>query len=364
MKPTLFVASSSESNRLALGVQANLQHIADATTWDQGVFSPGTITLDVLSEKALVFDFGVFVFSADDLVQFRKQEYTAVRDNVLFEFGLFISRLGRRRVFMLVPDKSPTPLHLPTDLAGLSAATYDSARLEREPNVRAVLGPACLAIETAIVSEWREPSDLTGDLVLLLRYLCRDAGNWIPPDLYARGIAIFNGAPEQADQHVGRGWRRAVRYQLLCLYLEGLAERNDVTSVLYRISNKGKRVLELLRTQPGYATIFQAELYPLTGVEWGRGLRAIEPPKPQLSGDDYRLLFAVYAHPGTFISSYESAIEEPARSSLLERAQRLERMGFLSVIVDSNELDITSKGRDVVGSIKSIADQVYRSNQK
>jgi len=209
MKPTMFVASSKESKRLALGVQANLQHVADVTTWDQGVFSPGTMTLDVLSEKASDSDFGAFVFSADDLVRLREQEFTAVRDNVLFEFGLFISRLGRKRVFMLLPDKSPSPLHLPTDLAGLAGATYDAARLEREPNVQAVLGPACLAIEMAITNEWGEPTDLTGDLVLLLRYLYRDTGNWIPPDLYARGIAVFNGAPEQADQQIGRGWRRA-----------------------------------------------------------------------------------------------------------------------------------------------------------
>jgi hypothetical protein len=198
------------------------------------------MTLDVLSEKATDFDFGAVVFSADDLVRLREQEFTAVRDNVLVEFGLFISRLGRKRVFMLLPDKSPSPLHLPTDLAGLAGATYDAVRLEREPNVQAVLGPACFAIKMAIINEWGEPTDLTEDLVLLLRYLYRDAGSWIPPDLYARGIAVFNGAPEQADQQIGRGWRRAVRYQMLCLYLEGLAEQNDVTSVMYRISNRGK----------------------------------------------------------------------------------------------------------------------------
>ena len=364
MKPALFVASSRESKRLALAVQANLQHVADVTVWDQGVFSPGTMTLDVLSEKASDSDFGAFVFSADDLVRLREQQFMAVRDNVLFEFGLFISRLGRKRVFMVFPDKSLSPLHLPTDLAGLAGATYDAARLEREPNVQAVLGPACFAIETAILHEWGEPTNLTGDLVLLLRYLYRDTGKWVLPGFYVRGMAVFNGAPEDADQQIGRGWNRAVNYQLLCLYLEGLAERNDVTSVMYRISNRGRRILESLEDKPAWASIFQAELYPLTGVEWGRGSGSKESEKPQLSGNDYRLLFAVYEKRGTLISNYENAIDEPARSTLLERAQRLEKMGLIHVLLESNELDITSKGRDIVGSIKSVADQVYRREQR
>jgi hypothetical protein len=179
----------------------------------------------VLTQKATESDFGVFVFSPDDLVRLREQEFTAVRDNVLFEFGLFSSKLGRKRVFMLLPDNSSSPLHLPTDLAGLAGATYDAARLDREPSVQAVLGPACLAIETAIRNEWGEPAGLTGDLVQLLRYLDRDDGTWMPPDSYARDLAVFNGAPEQVDQYTEKGWKRAVRYQMRCLYLEGLGRK-------------------------------------------------------------------------------------------------------------------------------------------
>jgi hypothetical protein len=360
MKPTLFVASSTEGLRLARGLQAGLRHVADGTVWDQGVFSPGTITLDVLIEMVAASDFGVFVFSPDDLLRLRDQESAAVRDNVLFEFGLFISKLGRKRVFMLLPENSS--LHLPTDLAGLAGATYDPASLNFNANVQAVLGPACFAIENAIRKEWTEPAGLTGDLVLLLRYLNRDDGTWITPEYYVKDMAVFNGAPEQADHQTTRGWMRSVRYQMLCLDLQGLVEVNQATSIMYRISNKGRKILELLAAKPAYARIFQHQLGPLKLPDWGQTAVGPGTPRQQLSGNDYRLLFAVYDRPGTYISAYESAIEQPASTPLLERAKRLEELGFIHVL-PSNELDITAKGRDLVGPIKAVADQVYGRRQ-
>ena len=92
------------------------------TVWDQEVFSSRTITIDELGDIVDDSDFGVFVFLSDDLVRLRNQEHLAVRDNVLFEFGLFFSKLERKRVAMVVPEKLTSPLHLPTDLAGLTGA--------------------------------------------------------------------------------------------------------------------------------------------------------------------------------------------------------------------------------------------------
>lgn len=53
------------------------------------------------------------------------------RDNTLFEMGLFWGRLGRRRVFCIIPadipnggDKGPQSFHLPSDLDGLTLLRY------------------------------------------------------------------------------------------------------------------------------------------------------------------------------------------------------------------------------------------------
>jgi Predicted nucleotide-binding protein containing TIR-like domain len=358
MRPTLFIASSSESDRLALGVQSGLQKVADATTWKQGPFAPGSITLDALIEKATEYDFGVFVFSADDLVRLRGQDQAATRDNVVFEFGLFIAKLGRQRVFMLLPTGTDSPLHLPTDLGGLTGVTYDAERAANAQSIEAALGPACLKIEIAIRQEWSKPSDLTGDMVLLLRYLYRDNGAWMLPDTYARDFAVHNGVPERVDKYTGQGWRRAVRYQMLLLSEKGLAEKSEITSIIYRISAKGRRTLEFLKTDPSYASQFQNEVPPLNSSEWGRTEGPPDVRKLKLGGNDYRLLFAVYDRPGKFLSVYEPAIDQPAEVTVLERARRLEKLGLLEIILEK-ELDITTAGRDLVGAIKTIADQVY-----
>jgi Predicted nucleotide-binding protein containing TIR-like domain len=357
MKPTLFVASSTESLPLAYGIQTNLQHDADVTVWNQGVITLGSMTLDALIENAAEYDFGVFIFSNDDLMRFRQKDFAIVRDNVLFEFGAFIAKLGRKRVFMLFPQHSDIPLHLPSDLAGLTGSTYDLVRIENGDNIQAVLGPACQSIRDAIAREWKEPADFTRDLVLLLRCLDRD-NTPVPPEQYAKDIALLSGAPEEADEHLGRAWRRAARYQMLLLHREGLVETSGSTKILYKITKKGRRILGLLKGKGDHRVIFERVLQPFTFEvgNWGMGKVV---PKPQLSGNDYRLLFAVYEMPGSSMAVYESAIKAPATSSLPERAKRLEVMGLLHVFASSDELDITPQGRDLVGPIKAVADQVY-----
>jgi len=270
MKPALFVASSAESVRLAHALQMGLTHAADVTVWDQGVFSLGAVTIDALAETVDQSDFGVFVFSPDDLVRLRNQETPAVRDNVLFEFGLFISKLGRKRVFMVLPDNLPSPIHLPTDLLGLTGTKYDSRKLTSDGNIQAVFGPPCFEIESAIKKEWHEPAYLTGDLVLLLRYLNRDYPAWMPVEYYVKGMAIFNGAPEQADQQISRGWKRCVRYQMLCLQQQRLAELNAVTAPMYRITDRGRRLLELLEGKSAYPRSFEHPIGAIELTNWGQ----------------------------------------------------------------------------------------------
>lgn len=138
-KPRVFIGSSVEGLNVAYPVQQNLLHEAEVTVWDQGVFELSRTTLESLTKALSDSDFAIFVFSPDDLIRIRNLNAPAVRDNVLFEFGLFIGKLGRERVFFLVP--SDGDLHLPTDLLGITPGKYESTRTDG--SMQAATGAVC-----------------------------------------------------------------------------------------------------------------------------------------------------------------------------------------------------------------------------
>ena len=103
------------------------------------------------------------------------------RDNVLFELGLFMGRLGRSRTFVIRPRGES--IKIPSDLAGLTTAIYDSNRADK--NYEAAVGPACDNIRKLIhklgFSESRMDTQIRavqdeqvrqrGDLQTILRFL-------------------------------------------------------------------------------------------------------------------------------------------------------------------------------------------------
>lgn len=146
-KPRLFIGSSSENLKIAYAIQENLDHDFEATVWNQSVFDLSRSTLETLVAKVPDFDVAVFVFSPDDVANVRGEAKQIVRDNVVFELGLFIGQLGRERTFIVVP-RGTESLHLPSDLLGITAATYEAGRSDR--NWNAALGPACNQIRKAL----------------------------------------------------------------------------------------------------------------------------------------------------------------------------------------------------------------------
>src|SRR5258705_7480494 len=123
----VFVGSSVEGLAVAYAVQQNLEHKAEVTVWDQGIFYLSKSALDSLIQALDRFDFGIFIFNADDILTMRGDENRTVRDNVVFELGLFVGRLGQDRSFILMPH-GQDDFHLPTDLIGMTPGTYQADR--------------------------------------------------------------------------------------------------------------------------------------------------------------------------------------------------------------------------------------------
>lgn len=143
-KPLVFIGSSTESRDIANALQESLTDDLDAFLWSQLGFELSRDVIDTLEHNMNEFDFGVFIFGPDDEVTLRGERAATVRDNVLFEFGLFMGRLGRERTFIVRPTPSSEPYHTATDLLGLTAATYDprSAKGSPDETRRALLAAA------------------------------------------------------------------------------------------------------------------------------------------------------------------------------------------------------------------------------
>lgn len=136
-KYRVFIGSSVEGLEVAHAIQLNFEHTCYVDIWTQGVFEPSSSTLDDLIKALSKYDFAIFVFKPEDVSKIRKEEYATVRDNVIFEMGLFIGKLGKDRTFYITPRGEK--FHLPTDLIGFNPASYDP----NHPNLEGALGAPC-----------------------------------------------------------------------------------------------------------------------------------------------------------------------------------------------------------------------------
>lgn len=142
--PTVFIGSSSEAKPLLDAIHVAISDDCRVVPWTQeGVFSPGKGTLDALMKKVREVDFAVLILKPDDILVKRGDASLAVRDNVLFELGLFMGRLGPSRTFMLYPEDSESCL--PSDLDGITAIRY-----KNDEDTQIAVGAACVRLKNAI----------------------------------------------------------------------------------------------------------------------------------------------------------------------------------------------------------------------
>jgi hypothetical protein len=139
MKPSLFIGSSVEGLPIANAIQQNLEHDCNPNIWSQGIFQLSSTVLDDLLAAIKTYHFAIFVFTPDDLIKIRDNTIATVRDNIVFELGLFFGGLGKERVFYVKPRGGE--LQIPSDLLGITPGTYDEQRDDQ--NLMAALGPFC-----------------------------------------------------------------------------------------------------------------------------------------------------------------------------------------------------------------------------
>lgn len=135
----VFIICSTEALPVAREIQNQFQHDKFfVKIWTEGTFKASQYALDSLEEQLDESDFAIAIVTPDDLVESRGEEQGAPRDNVIFELGLFVGRLGRPRSFLVEPRGDE--VRLPSDLKGITTIGY-STRSGQDLASR--LGPAC-----------------------------------------------------------------------------------------------------------------------------------------------------------------------------------------------------------------------------
>src|SRR5206468_4155334 len=104
----------------------NLFDDAECTVWTSSVFGLSEDQRESFLRQLDTSDFAAFVFAPDDKVTLRGEVLNSPRDNVVYEAGLFAGRLGFTRCFIAIP--SDDPIHMPSDLAGMTVGKYESKR--------------------------------------------------------------------------------------------------------------------------------------------------------------------------------------------------------------------------------------------
>jgi predicted nucleotide-binding protein len=99
-KPRIFIGSSTEGLPIADVAQSVLDpNYAHAEVWNNSIFSSIDVPLETLVKAVMNYDFALFVFLPVDDLKIRGVQTKSIRDNVIFELGLFRKAWERARVF-------------------------------------------------------------------------------------------------------------------------------------------------------------------------------------------------------------------------------------------------------------------------
>lgn len=119
MKKRIFIGSSSEQLSTLDQVKDLLGDDFECIPWT-AAFDLNKSGLDSLLKQTRLSDFSILIATKDDLTNQRGEMLTKARDNVIFEFGLFLGSAGVEQCYLLAEEGT----NLPTDLDGITVAMF------------------------------------------------------------------------------------------------------------------------------------------------------------------------------------------------------------------------------------------------
>jgi predicted nucleotide-binding protein len=144
-KRKIFIGSSTEGLDVARKIKAALKYDAHVDTWADGLFDrPSQAYIEVLENILEKYEYGIFVFTPDDRIFTRGKISQIPRDNVLFEYGMFLGKHSRKKAFFIIPRG--VDIKIMTDVLGLTSLDYDPTNT----NLQSAVSDACDQIRTII----------------------------------------------------------------------------------------------------------------------------------------------------------------------------------------------------------------------
>jgi hypothetical protein len=180
----VFIASASEGLDVANALRDCLIDAdrIDAKVWDQGAFKSSLTFIESLEEELDQSDFAIVALTPDDQSVSRGKLHLAPRDNVIFELGFFMGRLGasgrmgRIRTFF-VADRA-SDLKIPTDLLGVEPVVFECRDTE---NLASAIQRASDKLKASIIeggARDRFSLQELSDRALLWEFCRRIQGAW------------------------------------------------------------------------------------------------------------------------------------------------------------------------------------------
>ncbi len=126
--------------------------------------------LHELERISLSVNRALLIATADDNSVVRGKQWLQMRDNVLFEYGLFSGRLGRKKTTLMIPDKDD--FKIPSDFLGLDHSISYGADIKAKEIER-----ICATITTA--SDDNLPESIRDRGIRFLKIIA-----WIRDELY------------------------------------------------------------------------------------------------------------------------------------------------------------------------------------
>ncbi|MDF1678933.1 TIR domain-containing protein [Ponticaulis sp.] len=137
-KSKVFVISSVEGLDVARVIQNAFEHDFAVTVWTDGVFRLAQYPVESLEQAVEDSDFAIAIAQPDDVAEIRGESWPVPRDNIIFELGMFMGKLGRKRAILMEPRG--TDVKLPSDLIGIEVVNYNWTNSKEGMSN---LGPAC-----------------------------------------------------------------------------------------------------------------------------------------------------------------------------------------------------------------------------